>query len=59
MPYLSKMYEDSRSKFLLKKRFCEQGLGKSFTIYFDNKSKHELSRQLLTYSSISSIVFGY
>jgi hypothetical protein len=39
----------------MKRRFTLQGIGRSFTIYFDNKFKNNLSSELITYSSISTI----
>ena len=56
IPFLSEVYKNSKPKMIMKRMYVEQGLGKSFTIYFDNKSKHGLSSQLTTLSSIASIV---
>jgi hypothetical protein len=39
----------------MRRRYTEQGIGRSFTIYFNNKFKNDLSNELLTYSSISTI----
>lgn len=39
----------------MKRRYTEQGIGRSFTIYFNNKSKNFLSPELLTYSSIATV----
>ena len=39
----------------MRRRFTEQGIGRSFTIYFDNSLKNSLSSELLTYSSIATV----
>lgn len=44
-------------KFILRRRYTEQGIGRSFTIYFSNQAKNSLSAELLTYSSIATVAF--
>lgn len=53
--HLSELYNNCQLKFILKRRYTEQGIGRSFTVYFSNDYKNVLSSELLTYSSISTI----
>lgn len=40
IPFLSTLYTGTKNKFLLQRRYTEQGIGKSFVVYFNNKANH-------------------